>query len=78
MYRYAIEKLREWKTRKDRLPLILRDAGQVRKTWLVKEFGKSDFKNIITINFEKTPSAIRFFDGEIDPKRIIRLIGIST
>lgn len=29
MYRYAIEELREWKTRKDRLPLILRDAGQV-------------------------------------------------
>lgn len=78
MYRDAIKDLRLWRTKKDRLPLIIRGARQVGKTYLVEEFGKTDFKNIITINFEKNPSSGHLFEGDIDANKIIRLIEIST
>ena len=78
MYREAIEILRKWRVEKNRQPLIIRGARQVGKTWLVEEFGKKDFKDFVKINFEKTPSMIQIFEGDLDPKRIIRLIEISS
>ena len=76
MYREAIEILRKWRVEKNRQPLIIRGARQVGKTWLVEEFGKKDFKDLVKINFEKTPSMIQIFEGDLDPKRIIRLLEI--
>ncbi len=78
MYREAIRDLREWKSERNRLPLIIRGARQVGKTWLVEEFGKKDFKDLVTVNFEKNPSIAQAFSGDIDPHRIIRLLEIST
>ena len=63
---------------KNRLPLILRGARQVGKTWLVEEFGRLDFKSIVKVNFEKNPSMSTVFEGDISPKRIIRFPEIST
>ena len=77
MYRTLMEKLKEWRTQPDRSPLILRGARQVGKTYLVKEFGKNYFENIVEVNFEKNPSAIRYFDGDLDPGRIIRTLSIA-
>ncbi len=77
MYRTLMEELKLWRTLPERSPLILRGARQVGKTYLVKEFGKECFENIIEINFEKNPSAIRYFDGDLDPARIIRTLSIA-
>ena len=52
MKRQAIEKLYEWKNSAGRKPLIIRGARQVGKTWLMKEFGRLAFKNIVYINFD--------------------------
>lgn len=38
MYRKIIEDLKEWKSKKGRLPLILKGARQVGKTWILQEF----------------------------------------
>ena len=78
MNRDGLEKLREWRKSKNRLPLILKGARQVGKTWLVEEFGRLDFSNTVKINFEKNPSIAKAFDGDIDPKRILHLIEIFT
>ena len=78
MYRTGLEELRAWRKKKDRLPLILRGARQVGKSWLVEEFGRLDFKNIVKVNFEKTPSVSTVFNEDISPKRIIRFLEIST
>lgn len=45
MRRYAINKLIDWKESQNRKPLIIRGARQVGKTWLMKEFGKTQYKN---------------------------------
>ena len=52
MYRILIENLREWKANPDKKPLIILGARQVGKTWLMKEFGKNEFKSIAYFNFE--------------------------
>ena len=41
MYRYAINNLIEWKNSPNHMPLIIKGARQVGKTWLMKEFGKT-------------------------------------
>lgn len=44
MKRFAMEILKIWKKDPERLPMIIRGARQVGKTWLMKEFGAADFK----------------------------------
>ena len=70
-----MEKLVEWKTRPGRLPLIVRGARQVGKTWLLTEFGKTAFDDVVYLNFENTPSLNELFLGNLEPQRIIDMIG---
>ncbi|MDR2581626.1 MAG: AAA family ATPase [Fibromonadaceae bacterium] len=53
MLRFFLQNLLEWKNSPDRKPLLIQGARQVGKTWIMKEFGKTSFKNFIYINFEK-------------------------
>ena len=75
MKRILIDDLIRWKNKKNRLPLILRGARQVGKTWLLKEFGKTAFEDVLYINFENTPGLKEVFDGDISPHRILDLLG---
>ena len=74
MYRKIIEDLKKWKNKKDRLPLILRGARQVGKTWILQEFGKECFEDVLYINFENAGSIADLFEENIDPKRIIEYL----
>ena len=78
MYREKLEELRAWRERKDRLPLIIRGARQVGKTWLVNEFGRLDFNDIAVFNFEKQESLKNIFEGDLEPSRLIRMLEISA
>ena len=71
MKRYAIKNLKEWKLNPKRKPLIIRGARQVGKTWLMKEFGKSEYKKTIYINFEFDKLMCDLFSKDFDTKRII-------
>ncbi|MBI5873419.1 MAG: ATP-binding protein [Candidatus Omnitrophica bacterium] len=59
-----------WKERKDRLPLLLRGARQVGKSYIVEEFGKKAFKNVVIVNFEFRPELKQCF-ATLDPIEII-------
>lgn len=74
MYRKIITELKEWKERKDRLPLILKGARQVGKTWILQEFGKECFDDVLYINFENAGNISNLFDGNIEPNRIIEYL----
>jgi hypothetical protein len=79
MKRKITQKLIEWKNQtKNRLPLILHGARQVGKTFILEELGTTQYKNIIYINFEQTPSFKSVFDGDLVPERIIRLLEVAT
>lgn len=71
MKRYAINKLIEWKNDSKHKPLIIRGARQVGKTWLMKEFGKTEYKKTIYINFELEKLMCDLFSLDFDTKRII-------
>ncbi len=74
MYRKIITELREWKDKKDRLPLILKGARQVGKTWILQEFGKECFEDVLYINFENAGNIANLFEGNIEPNRIIEYL----
>lgn len=74
MYRKIISNLKEWKEKKERLPLILKGARQVGKTWILQEFGKKYFEDVLYINFENENNISDLFEGNIEPKRIIEYL----
>lgn len=77
MERKAMQDLIAWKNSKVRKPLLLYGARQVGKTYLVKEFGKKYFKDIIYINFETNNIISKIIDENISPKYIIQNLEIA-
>ncbi len=75
MRRDLLEQLTSWRDSPIRVPLILRGARQVGKSWLVDEFGKQ-FDNYIKINFEKHRAAKTWFEDEIDIESLLRTISL--
>ena len=77
MYRQLYQDLIHWKNKNNRKPLILHGARQVGKTYILKEFGNTEFKNLLYLNCENNAqlSAI-FFDFDIP--RIIRSLEIIS
>lgn len=76
MRRKEFEYLKKWKDRINRRPLIIRGARQVGKTYLVREFGKSEFENIIEYNFDLEMEKGELFK-EKDFNNLINLISLD-
>ena len=72
MKRNAYKELLAWKNSPDRKPLLLQGARQVGKTWLMEEFGKNEFRDFVSLNFEKKPALSLYFDGDLSPVNIIK------
>lgn len=73
MKRDLEKELITWKNKSDRLPLMLRGARQVGKSFLVKNFGKNHFNYYVEINFEYEPEAKQCFSS-LDPIEILNKI----
>ena len=71
MYRNIKKALIKWKNNPNRKPLLLTGARQTGKTYIIKEFGKEEYGDLLEINFEKDHNIHSFFDDVIDPKTII-------
>ncbi|MDD3045959.1 MAG: ATP-binding protein [Candidatus Delongbacteria bacterium] len=71
MKRKIYYELLNWKNNPDRKPLLLQGARQVGKTYIVKAFGKDQYRNFHHFNFEKDPILKTFFKGSLDPKTIL-------
>jgi len=64
MYRQAEEYLKEWKTRPARKPLVIRGARQVGKSYLVRQFARSEFRNLLEINLETDRNILPYFEKQ--------------
>lgn len=71
MKRDIINDLIEWKDSKKRKPLIIHGARQVGKTYIIKEFGKKYYDNMIYVNFETNKELSSQINDSIDVKFII-------
>lgn len=78
MYRLAIKKLKEWKNKEDRKPMILMGARQVGKTWIMKEFGKNEYAKVAYISFYNNERMNDVFDMDFDIDRIIMNLNIES
>ncbi len=78
MKRKLLENLIEWKNRKAHKPLILEGARQVGKTWLMQEFGKTHYKKVAYINFDRNLKMRETFETDLDTKRLITAIGLDA
>ena len=75
MEREIYKKLVEWKDNGSRKPLLLYGARQVGKTFILKEFGKNEFQNMIYVNCDKNHPVANLFSQNYDINRI--LTGLS-
>ena len=77
MKRCIYKDLLRWKESLDKKPLVLEGARQVGKTWILKEFGYNEYKNVAYVNCDNNPLLEELFiDFDID--RIIRALSAIT
>lgn len=76
MKRVLEKELIAWKTAKDHLPLLLRGARQVGKSYLVEQFGKKYFNNLVTVDFERRPDLKRCFLTR-EPQDILKQLEVA-
>jgi predicted AAA+ superfamily ATPase len=74
MERKIIRQLAAWKESDKRMPLLLNGARQVGKTYILKVFGASYYKNTVHINLETNLSVSAYFEKNITPQRIIEFL----
>lgn len=72
MERLIMNNLVKWKESNDRKPLLLKGARQVGKTFVLLEFGKKYYDNVVYLHFEgNTETLNKIFAPDLNPKRII-------
>ena len=71
MKREIIKDLLKWKESSNRKPLIVHGARQVGKTYIIKQFGKENYNNLIYVNFETNQEFSSQISEHIDAKYII-------
>ena len=57
--------------KKRRKPLIIRGARQVGKTWLMREFGASEYASMVYINFDNNERMKVLFEGGLEVERLV-------
>ena len=72
--RKAFQNLVDWKKTKKHETLLIKGARQIGKTFLVREFGKNEYKSFIEINFLKNPDLKAIFEGELTAAEIYKRI----
>ena len=75
--RWIIQDLQHWRLAPQRKPLVLLGARQVGKTSALKSFGRQEFREIASLNFEERPLARDLFKAALTPSDIVKAIGIE-
>ena len=60
-----------WQKDVNRLPVIVRGARQVGKSYIIEDFGRQNFEYLTVANFEFQPELAECFDTLI-PQQIIK------
>ena len=76
MKRNAIQDLIQWKSSEERKPMVLKGARQVGKTWLMKEFGRTQYESFVYFNFDEEDQLNSIFETNKNPQRIIERLSL--
>ncbi|MEE0327763.1 MAG: AAA family ATPase [Phascolarctobacterium succinatutens] len=76
--RKIYDKLLAWKNNQGKKDaILLRGVRQCGKTYIVREFGKREYKNFIEINFIERPDMQAVFSGNLDVDNMVQQIKLS-
>ena len=75
--RKIMDKLSEWKNKKEKMCLVIKGARQVGKTFIIDKFARENYKNYVYINFIEKPSYKDIFEGDLDVETIIKQITVN-
>lgn len=72
--RKMLDILREWKNSHGAECLLINGARQVGKSFIVGEFGRSEYESFIEIDFIENPQMASIFDGSLSAESILSRI----
>ncbi|MCI5904446.1 MAG: ATP-binding protein, partial [Oscillospiraceae bacterium] len=78
MKRKITQQLIEWKNSTSRKPLILNGARQVGKTFILREFGRENYKNTVYVNLESNRTVASMFSDDISPSKLLKYLEAET
>ena len=74
--RKIMDDLVRWKARKKKECLLVKGARQIGKTFIIREFAKQNYENIVELNFVTKEEHKKIFGGNLDMDTIIEEITI--
>lgn len=72
--RKMMEYLKSWRAEKDQECLLIKGARQVGKSFIIEEFGRSNYESYISIDFIRQPQLKSIFQGDLTADSIYRSI----
>ena len=75
--RKAYYKLLEWKNNKEKKCLVVKGARQIGKTYIIKQFGRENYKRFVYINFLEEPEYKDIFAKSLAAKDIYTAISLK-
>ena len=78
MYRELYEQLLKWKNGTHRKPLIINGARQVGKTYLLKEFGKTEYEKVSYVSLDRNEKAREVFERGGQTDRLFTALSAIT
>lgn len=77
MRRQIYDYLLKWKTSPSKMPLLVRGARQIGKTYVIESFIKAEFEEYLAVNFEVQPEYKTCF-STLDPKIILERLELLS
>ena len=77
MERMLMRDLKVWRDNPNKKPLIVQGVRQCGKTFLIEEFARRYYTDVVYYRFDKDVKAKKFFEQDLDPKRIIKDFGLA-
>ena len=78
MERLLMRDLKLWRRNSNKKPLVLQGVRQCGKTFLIEEFGRRYYTDVVYYRFDKDTKIKRFFEQDLNPKRIIKDLGLAS
>lgn len=76
--REVVSFLKQWKERPMRMPVLLKGARQIGKTWVMETFGKECFDYCAKFDFDRQPEIKSVFQTTKEPKRILKELSLYS
>lgn len=74
MKRKISKALTDWKNNPKRMPLIVNGARQVGKTYIINQFGREHYLDVLYLNLEIEEQFCLFLETEISPRKIVQYL----